>query len=395
MAVAANGKGAGRQSYDSAVFRRNDLNGLTASKKQTMGFDSFLGNTKAVQLVRDMLGRGRVPGSLLFTGPDGTGKKTLALMLAKALNCEQRGPKGDDFCGECSHCRKADEFVTASTEDTARRRDIKDAQKRADDLVYFDLQLIEPITRYILVEQVRQLRVTAYSRPFMLPHRVLIVDQAQTINWQATDLLLKVLEEPPETTTIILVCPNVYELRSTIRSRCLTLQFGPVDESIIEQVLVEEQGLAKGELALAMRVANGSIAAAKGFDLKEYAERRKPWLAMLETVAGPPGHPPAPQQWKTLFDATKSLADARNHTEESLKTGSILLRDMMQLLIDAESKAITNLDLLPRLKTWAHALGMEGIRKLEEGVERSYSLQNRNVNQQLAFDSLAADLLGP
>ena len=360
-----------------------------------MGFDSFLGNAKAVQAVREMLGRGRVPGSLLFTGPDGTGKKTLALMLAKALNCERRGAEGDDFCGECSCCRKANEFVTASAEDTARRREIKDAQKRAEGLVYFDLHLIEPITRYILIEQVRQLRATAYSRPFMLPQRVLIVDQAQTIHWQAADLLLKVLEEPPETTTIILVCPNAYELRSTIRSRCLTLQFAPVEESIIEQVLVEEHGLAKGDLALAMHVANGSIAAAKGLDLKEYVERRKPWLAMLETVAGPVGRSLAPPQWKTLFDATKSLADARDHTEESLKTGSVLLRDMMHLLVDGESKAVTNVDLLPRLKTWAHALGIKGIRKLEEGIERSYSLQNRNVNQQLAFDSLVADLLGP
>ena len=359
-----------------------------------MGFDSFLGNVKAVQAVRDMLGRGRVPGSLLFTGPEGTGKKTLALMLAKALNCERRGPQGNDFCGECGNCRKADEYVATSSEDVARRRDIKDAQKRVEGMVYLDLQLIEPITRYILIEQIRQLRATAYGHPFTLPQRVLIVDQAQAIHWQAADLLLKVLEEPPETTTIILVCPNAYELRPTIRSRCLTLQFAPVEESIIEQVLVEEQGLARGNLALAMRVANGSIAAAKGLELKEYVERRKPWLAMLETVSSQRGRSLAPPQWKSLFDATKSLADDRDHTEETLKTGSILLRDMMHVLVDADSKAVTNVDLLPRLKAWANALGMKGIRKLEEGVERSYSLQNRNVNQQLTFDSLAADLLG-
>jgi DNA polymerase-3 subunit delta' len=359
-----------------------------------MGFDSFLGNARAVQAVRDMLGRGRVPGSMLFTGPEGTGKKTLALMLAKALNCERRGLRGDDFCGECGRCRKADEFAATCSEDLARRRDIKDAQKRVEGMIYLDLQLIEPITRYILIEQIRQLRATAYSRPFTLPRRVLIVDRAQAIHWQAADLLLKVLEEPPETTTIILICPNAYELRPTIRSRCLTLQFAPVEEAVITRVLAEERGLGKGDLALALRVAGGSIARARSLDLKAYVEQRRPWLTLLDTVARPPGPGLAPQQWKTLFDATKVLAGDRGSIEESLKTGSILLRDVLHLLVDGESKAVTNVDLRPRLKTWAQALGLKGIQKLEEGIERSHSLQNRNINQQLTFDSLAADLLG-
>jgi DNA polymerase III subunit delta' len=360
-----------------------------------MGFDSFLGNAKAVAAVREMLARGRVPGSLLFTGPDGIGKKTLALMLAKALNCERRRPDGDDFCGECSRCRKADEFVALSGEDLATRRGMKDAQKRVEGLVYFDLQLIEPLTRYILIEQIRQLRATAYSRPFSFPQRVLIVDQAQNIHWQAADLLLKVLEEPPETTILILICPNAYELRSTIRSRCFALQFAAVEEAVIGRVLAEERGLAKDKLALALRAVSGSIAMAKTFDLKEYLEQRKPWLALLETIARPAGRSQAPQQWKTLFDATKLLAEDRGRIEESLKTGSVLLRDLMHVLLGEGSKAVTNVDLLPRLEMWAQALGLDGIQKLEEGIESSYRLQNRNLNQQLAFDSLAAGLFRP
>jgi DNA polymerase III subunit delta' len=358
-----------------------------------MGLDSFLGNPRAVQAVRDMLGRGRVPGSLLFTGPEGIGKKTLALMLAKALNCERRGPHGDDFCGECSRCRKADEFVATGAEDLARRRDMKDAQKRTEGLLYFDLQLIEPITRYILIEQIRQLRSTAYTRPFTFPQRVMIVDQANAIHWQAADLLLKVLEEPPETTTIILICPNAYELRPTIRSRCLTLQFAPVEEAVIERVLAKERAVGKNDLALALRVANGSVAVARTLDLQAYVEQRRPWLTLLDTLARPSGRSLAPPQWKALFDATKQLADDRDRVEESLKTGSILLRDLMQALVGGEPGAVTNVDLLPRLKTWAQALGMKGIQKLEEGIERAHSLQNRNVNQQLTYDSLAAELL--
>lgn len=362
-----------------------------------MGFDSFLGNAKAVKAVREMLSRQRVPGSLLFTGPDGIGKKTLALMLAKALNCEQREPGGDDFCGKCSRCLKADEYVIAGAEDLARRREIKDAQKRVEGLVYFDLQVIEPLTRYILIEQIRQLRATAYSRPFSSPRRILIIDQAQAIHWQAADLLLKVLEEPPETTTLILISPNAYELRPTIRSRCFTLQLAPIEEAQIERLLAEERGLAKLELALALRVVNGSIAQAKTFNLRNYIEQRQPWLALLDTVARPSGRLPAPQQWKTLFEATKLLAEDRGHLDESLLTGSVLLRDMMHVLLGKESREVTNVDLLPRLKVWAQALGLAGIQELAGGIESSHRMQNRNLNQQLAFDSLTARslLAGP
>src|SRR5271170_7282766 len=84
-----------------------------------MSFDSFLGNPAAVQTLREMLRAERVPGALLLTGPEGVGKKTLALMLAKAMVCE-RLP--DDFCGECARCRRAEEMVAAAVDDLTRRR---------------------------------------------------------------------------------------------------------------------------------------------------------------------------------------------------------------------------------------------------------------------------------
>ena len=65
----------------------------------------------------------------------------------------------------------------------------------------------------------------------------------------------------------------------------------------------------------------------------------------------------------------------------------------MHVLVGADTSAVTNVDLLSRLQVWAKALGFEGVRKLEEGIERAHSLQNRNVNQQLTYDALAAEVL--
>lgn len=358
-----------------------------------MPFESFLGHAKAVAAVREMLANARVPGALLFSGPDGVGKKTLALMFAKALICERPGPRRDDFCDECPRCRKAEAVLAAAREDLARRRAIKDSQKRTEGLMYFDLTLLEPLTRFILIEQIRQLRQVAYTRPFEFPQRVFIIDQAQAIHWQAADLLLKVLEEPPETTKLILICPNRFELRPTVRSRCVHIQFFPVEESIINTLLSAKRGMTKAGQALAARVVAGSVAAARGFDLEDFARRRRPWLDFLEGIAGKPAGSRLAFDWKTVFDSSRALTENREELEQTLKIGISLLRDLMLVLAGGPEAEVVNQDLLARLRAISDKLGFSGVQKLKEGIDDAYRLQTRNVNQQIGMDALAVDLV--
>jgi len=358
-----------------------------------MGFETFLGNTNAVTKVRGMLASERVPGALLFSGPEGVGKKTLGLMFAKALNCERRGEGSDDFCGECARCRKAEEMLASTREDLERRREIKDASRRVEGLVYFDLQLIEPITRFILIEQIRQLRSIAYTRPFEFPRRVFVIDQAQAIHWQAIDLLLKILEEPPETTSLILICPNSFELRPTIRSRCRRIQFLAPERNVIGKILAEERSLSDAQRELATRVVGGNIAQAKTFDPADYQRRRRPWLDFLEEVSIKRAATMNASDWSALFDASKALTEKREDLEETLHVGYTLLRDLMHILLTTSDQEIANVDLLPKLKTWAPRLGLKRIEQLKSGLDQAYQLQIRNVNQQLNMDSLAATVL--
>ncbi|MGO8785992.1 MAG: ATP-binding protein [Terriglobia bacterium] len=354
-----------------------------------MGFDSFIGNPQAVEAVREMLATGRVPGSLLFAGPEGVGKKTLALMLAKALVCE-RGE--GDFCDQCSRCRKTEQMFTAAREDLARRRESKDTARRVEGLVYFDLQIIEPLTKFILTEQIRQLRAIAYTRPFEFPRRIFIVDEAQTIHWQAVDLLLKVLEEPPESTSFILICPNAFELRSTIRSRCARVAFQPVDPTLIQDLLAREMKLTDPQKALAARVAAGSVARALTFDPAEYERRRQPWLDFLEAMARR-GAPGAAVDWRLVFDSARALAENRDDFEGTLKVGYSLLSDLMHVLLNPAAQAVVNVDLTARLKGWAPKLTLGGIERLKSGLDQAYRLQIRNVNPQLGFETLGIEMI--
>jgi DNA polymerase III subunit delta' len=360
-----------------------------------VNFESFLGNRHAVEEVRQMLRRGRVPGALLFAGSDGVGKKTLAQMLAKALICERRAPDGDDFCGECARCLKAEEMLASTQEDLERRRGVKDSSRRAEGLVYFDLQLIQPISRFILIEQIRQLRNVAYTHPFEFPRRVFIVDQAQAIHWQAVDLLLKVLEEPPPTTTLIMVCPNAHELRPTIRSRCRQIQFAPVEESLLESLLAREGRVDKVHQTLAARVAGGSVAKALAFDLAEFQALRQPWVDFFESIAGAKRGPAREPDWRRLFDSTRALTEKRENFDRTLRTGLTLLRDLMFVQQTQQTTGIANLDLLPQLQGWAQHLDLARIEILKTGLDQAYRLQTRNVNQQLGLDALATELAPP
>ena len=354
-----------------------------------MPFDSFIGNSKALASVREMVAGGRVSGSLLFSGPDGVGKKTLARMLAKALVCER---SEGDFCDACPRCRKAEEMFTSAEEDLARRREFKEAAKRVEGLVYFDFQILEPLTRFILTEQIRQLRQVAYTRPFELPRRIFIIDDAQTVHWQAADLLLKVLEEPPETTSFILVCSNPYELRPTIRSRCLQILFQPVTESAILELLAKQERLNKTQVVLGARVASGSVAKARSFDLAAYEQRRKPWLEFLGVVARRVPASAGTADWRPLFDSAKALTESRDDFEATLDIGYSLLRDLLHVLLQGPETEVTNVDMLPRLQAWAAGLGLQGIELLKSGLDQAYRLQIRNVNQQLGLEALGLEV---
>lgn len=248
-----------------------------------MAFEQFLGNATAVATVRRMLAEESVPSALLFSGPRGVGKLTLALMLAKALNCERAA---GDFCGECAACQRVEEMVRLSREDLAHRRELSDAERRTQGLIYFDVQLIEPLTQFILPAQIQEAVAVAYSCPFQLKRRVILINEAQQLHWAGVDKLLKVTEEPPASTTFILVCPNAFQLRATVRSRCSRIAFQPLPEKEITRELARRARGNEADQRLIARLAAGSLARALDFDLNVYKERRRPWLEFLDFCAG-------------------------------------------------------------------------------------------------------------
>src|ERR1700680_2037035 len=211
-----------------------------------MGFSDFYGNSEAVRHLRDMLARGRFPQLVHRPAPPGSGKDTLALMLAKAMNCLTPLTTNGlpDFCGECSNCVRiahAEDIEARFAEAVEAREGLRETDKKETRLfvqTHPDVLVIppDPPQMMIKVDQVRRVIETIYYRPAEGRERVYIFTDSAFMK-EAANSLLKILEEPPDYATIFLLTENAGELLPTIRSRTVTLQLRNLSSAEIENYL--------------------------------------------------------------------------------------------------------------------------------------------------------------
>ena len=173
-------------------------------------FDSLTGNDRVKDVLKRMLSSGRLPGALLFVGEEGIGKKLFALEVARALNC--RTPIDNQGCGSCSACKRIGHLNYPTSSDP-------------DDWIpmiwtnHPDVGMVVAPRRVLRVVQMRQIETEANFRPMEGRARVFIIDEAETLNDSSANALLKVLEEPPSTSYLILITSRPAMLLPTILSR--------------------------------------------------------------------------------------------------------------------------------------------------------------------------------
>src|SRR5271157_1716238 len=195
-----------------------------------MSFSDFHGNAEIVHRLRDMLARERFPHAVVLAGGRGSGKYTLALMLAQALNClTPTGTDGlPDFCGKCANCTRiaqAADLEARFAEAVEARENLREADKKETRIFVQtnpDVLIVppDPPQMMIKVDQVRRVIETIYYRPGEGRERVYIFTDSAFMK-EAANSLLKALEEPPEFATIFLLSENPGELLPTLRSRSM------------------------------------------------------------------------------------------------------------------------------------------------------------------------------
>src|SRR5689334_1110237 len=181
-----------------------------------MAFREVIGHRRLVRLLTHAISRQSLTPSLILSGPEGVGKRLIAVSIAQELNCLKMDDSG--ACGECTACRRI-----------ARG-------------AHPDVMMIEPgESGSIKIEQVRAAIERSVFRPFEGRRRVTIIDQADALMVGAENALLKTLEEPLPASVFVLVTSRPDTLLPTVRSRCAQLRFGRLQVSEVATVLEQSQ----------------------------------------------------------------------------------------------------------------------------------------------------------
>src|ERR1700751_2211960 len=256
-----------------------------------MGFSDFHGNAEIVHRLRDMLARDHFPHAVGLAGGHGSGKYTLALMLAQTLNCLTPPDGLPDFCGTCANCTRiaqAQDLSARFAEAVEARENLRETDKKETRTfvqTHPEVLVIppDPPQMMIKVDQVRRVIETIYYRPGDAKERVYIFTDSAFMK-EAANSLLKVLEEPPEFATIFLLTENAGELLPTIRSRSMVFQLGALPAEEIEKYLAQHRPEWKAaERALVARLCEGCVGRARSFDLAGYAAARGNAMAILKS----------------------------------------------------------------------------------------------------------------
>jgi DNA polymerase III subunit delta' len=362
-----------------------------------MPFSDFHGNSEIVHRLRDMLARNRFPHAVVLAGSQGSGKYTLALMLAQTLNClEPTTTDGlPDFCGHCANCTRialSNDLTVRFTEAVDVRENLREADKKETRIfvqTHPDVLVIppDPPQMMIKVDQVRRVIETIYYRPAQGREKIYIFTDSVFMK-EAANSLLKVLEEPPEFATIFLLTENPGELLPTIRSRSMVFTLGALPTEEIEEFLAKNRPDWKpAQRTLVARLSEGAVGCARGFDLAAYTASRDHALIILKSALAGGEH-------SELFKITESYrpgAEGREKTEQLIKTLYSLLRDLM--FIDSGApQLIRNTDIAAELKRLAESSDFEWITTASDRLAEVERGMRRNLLRSLSLDAFAAAL---
>lgn len=348
---------------------------------------------------------GRLPNSLLFHGPAGVGKQRLALWLAQLLLCER---PSDEPCGACPPCRMVlrlehpdlhwffplprpkasggadrlgDALEEARAAELAARRSEPLRATVPDGLAGIYLAHVHVLTR------------TAAARPAMGSRKVFVVGDAEALvpqeaSPEAANALLKLLEEPPADTTVILTASDPDVLLPTIRSRMLPIRLRPLPDGEVAGYLQAHGGTAPAEATRAARIAQGSIGRAIGFlrtgsQSGPLEEIRGAGRALLEASLDRSAAP------RLALALSESPAGARGAFSDVLEGFTVWLRDLAAAGTGAEDRII-NADAAGWLRDLAdrHPAAAGGVPAAIRDVEATLQLTQLNINPQLALASL-------
>lgn len=321
-----------------------------------MSWSAMVGQPLAVRLLRQAIASGKVAHAYLFVGPEGVGKRTVALELAKSLNC--LAPQQGGACDTCASCRKV----------------------AAEPISHPDVKVIAPEGRFIKTDQIRELQADMYARPSEGRVRVAIIDGADRMNAEAGNRILKLLEEPPAYAVLIMLTHNLSGVLPTLISRCQVVQFPPLG---IDEVAgnLQGRGLSAKEAHLYAALSGGSIGRAIALSQDpEVAQRREQTAELLGQLAG--------LDDLALLGQAEVLDKEKERLDDWLELLTVWLRDALLVAQTGSDRLVMNADRLSKVRLLAEELGSDRLLAMLAAVTETRGFLQRNANARLTLDVL-------
>lgn len=336
------------------------------------GFDAIIGQRLPVRLLQQFMRKGAIPHALLFTGIPGIGKRTLARTFAMALNCRPNLPENfqDTIdpappCGKCPAC-------------------LKISNERHPDVV-----TLRPQKTTLRIDQIRDLLSTLAMKPFSAEHRVVIIDEAQALTPEAGNALLKVLEEPPPDTILILICIQKSDLLPTIVSRCRNIQFQPLSPEDLARLLSHHQGLAPEHARVIAGLAGGSYEKARLLAAGKWQDMRQ-WLIQAFGLAQSASTDTAAITAALALAAR--LAQSSDRIDDMLEILSTWLRDLA--VLPYSDDGVVNADCRPVLRQARSRFSDRQLLNMWEAVQNAQKAIAANGNLRLTMEVMTLGLAG-
>lgn len=319
-------------------------------------FSDIIGNEKVIEHLQNAIELGKVSHAYIIDGAKGCGKKTIASIFAKTLQCQEGGKVP---CGRCQSCIQSD---------SGNQPDIKWVSHEKPNL--------------ISVDDVREQLVGDMAiKPYSSRYKIYIIDEAEKMNIQAQNAILKTIEEPPAYGIIILLTTNADMFLPTILSRCIKLELKPVNNKLVEKYLIDNLGISNYKANFAANFAQGNIGKAELISNSPDFENLKDTMLHLVKYIDE-------MTFSELMSGVKAVSDVKLSIDDFFDMMAMWFRDVLIFKSTNDMNLITFRDEINYISKLASIGTYEGLEQILEALDKAKTRLKANVNFDLTIELL-------
>jgi len=320
-------------------------------------FKEIIGHEKPIKILKNRIKFEKIGHSYLFTGKEGVGKKLAAIAFSKAMNCTNLS-KEQDSCNQCSACLKIEKGTSA------------------------DFDIISPVDSVIKIDKIRKLKNNIYFQPLENKKKVYLINDVDRMTVEASNSLLKILEEPPEFAVLILITAFPDAILPTILSRCCRLSFKPLSVKHQREILLQNRSLGKSQLENILKLSYGSPG--KALDLAGNQQKmtlKSQYIASMAKMK--------PEELvDCIFNPEKVFPDIANNFPVFVEMMILWFRDILFLKINMNENQLIFQDQISAAQKYAQYYTENKLITILEYLANIPKELERHINQNTLLENL-------